>query len=440
MPFLLLAAATIGPPACSSTPRSSDSSSSPAQPPTKLDVRTQSRYEDLKLLLDGITAKHADPFFRTAKTEFLAAAEKLKAQAGTLDEHIWAVELAKLTAMIGDAHTRLVLVAGSPPCQTSTTIHFVALSDGFFVDAAPSNHLDLLGARVIAINTTPIDDVARRLRSFMASETDADARLVAAAYLKYDHVLHALGVLDAPGRITYVVSSARAAAESHAADGSSLRRVTLESDPDESPWSGAVLPDPRATPLPPGRQVRKELYWSEFLEQSRILLCRYDRCADMPDKSVSAWALEVMRDAEMHKPRAIAVDLRRNSGGNSGLLHPLIDRLRSWKQSDPTRRVYALVGPRTFSSGVTNALDLRKFAGAILVGEEPGQAIGNFGEVRKLHLPGCGLDVTYATTRRDDPRAPLPVMIDVPAPMTSEAYFAGRDPAIEAIAARDDRP
>lgn len=432
---LALVIAILAPAACSSQRPSDAADPSRLQPLSDLDARTIARHQDLNTLREGLIDKHADPFFHTPRRDFVAAADTLESRASDLDDDAWIVELARLTAMIGDAHTRLVLVAGKPPCQTSLPIRFVALADGLFIDAAPNDHLDLLGARVIAINNTPIDEVARRVRTFMASETDADARLVAAVFLKYDHVLHALGLLDAPGKVTLSVVGAGPAPGGEAPSPTTPRHATLDSIPDESPWAGAVLPDPRTSQLPIGRVSRAESYWHQYLADVRVMYCRYDRCADMPGKSVSAWAREVMTDVETHNPRAIAIDLRRNAGGNSGLLHPLIDRLRAWKRQDASRRVYAIVGPMTFSSGVTNALDLRTYADAAIAGEEPGQAIGNFGEVRKLHLPRCGFDVSYATTRRDNPKSPVPVTIDVPAPMTSEAYFAGRDPAVEAVSA-----
>ncbi len=400
-----------------------------------VDSQTADRVTDLEALRDGLASRHADPFFRVSRGEFFASVEALKARAGELDESAWLVELHKLVATIGDAHTRLAIVAGKPPCQTSIPIRFVGLADGFFVEAAPTGHLGLLGARLVAVEGVPVEDIARRMHGFMPSETDTAAREVAAVYLKYDRVLHALGVIHTPGRVTYTVVGGAGG------QGDATRDDTLNAIVDQSPWGGEVAPNPSKVKLPVGRVTRKEPYWHQFLGEPRVLYCRYDHCADAPEKSVSAWTREVMAEVVATSPRAVVIDLRHNPGGNSGLLLSLVAKLREWKNeageekgnTTPARGVYALIGPATFSSGVTNALNLKEFAGAVLVGEEPGQAIGSFGEVRRFTLPKSGLEVSYGSTIRDDPKNPVPILPDIAAPMTSVEFFAGRDPAMEAV-------
>jgi C-terminal processing protease CtpA/Prc len=103
-------------------------------------------------------------------------------------------------------------------------------------------------------------------------------------------------------------------------------------------------------------------------------------------------------------------------------------------------RVYAIIGRQTFSSGMLNAVQLRD-AGAILVGEETGGKPNSYGEVRSLQLPNSGLSVYYSTkfiqasaTTGDS------LMPAILVPLSSDDFFARRDPVLDAIVERTIRP
>jgi len=81
-----------------------------------------------------------------------------------------------------------------------------------------------------------------------------------------------------------------------------------------------------------------------------------------------------------------------------------------------------------------NALDFRNKTKALLVGEPTGGRPNHFGEVKTFTLPYSGLTISYSTNyfrfAKDDTPSLLP---DIPAEPSSADYFAGRDPALEAI-------
>ena len=59
--------------------------------------------------------------------------------------------------------------------------------------------------------------------------------------------------------------------------------------------------------------------------------------------------------------------------------------------------LYVLIGRKTFSAAMTNAVDFKNTTDAILVGEPAGAAPNNWQEVRRFHLPNSGLRVRVST-------------------------------------------
>lgn len=88
----------------------------------------------------------------------------------------------------------------------------------------------------------------------------------------------------------------------------------------------------------------------------------------MPEQPFSAFANEVLRLADLNGARKFVIDLRFNSGGDSGVVNPLVHGLKQ-----RGLKVYALVGRDTFSSAFWTAQDLKRKANAVLVGEAMGE-------------------------------------------------------------------
>ena len=157
-------------------------------------------------------------------------------------------------------------------------------------------------------------------------------------------------------------------------------------------------------------------------------------------------------DAAMdeHHPRNIVLDMRLNGGGD-------LNTTRDFIQALPARapgRIFALTSPWTFSAAISSVGYLKQAAPdrVTIVGEGVGDRLNFFSEGDMVTLPNSQLMVLYATERHDyvtgcegltDCHGPVirnPIRVpnldpDIAAPWTIEAYAAGRDPGMEAVAA-----
>ena len=95
-----------------------------------------------------------------------------------------------------------------------------------------------------------------------------------------------------------------------------------------------------------------------------------------------------------------------------------------------------IIGRRTFSSAILNAIELKRRLGAILVGEPTGGAPSHHGEVLTFTLPRSGFTVQYSTKYHQNPDFEGDAVTpDLPVAATYADFLALRDPVLEAIIA-----
>ena len=95
-------------------------------------------------------------------------------------------------------------------------------------------------------------------------------------------------------------------------------------------------------------------------------------------------------------PRRLIVDLRDNDGGDFNVGRAFIEGIGSRPWLNQRGVLYVMIGRKTFSAAMTNAVDFKQTTEAILVGEPAGAAPNNWPEVRRFHLPNSGLRVSVS--------------------------------------------
>jgi uncharacterized protein (TIGR03437 family) len=195
-----------------------------------------------------------------------------------------------------------------------------------------------------------------------------------------------------------------------------------------------------------------EFYWFETWPQTATLYVAYRVCSEMPLRPFASFAADVLGSLDDSSIQTLVIDLRGNTGGNSGIVQPLVTGLAARLPTLSRRagfRIYSLIDRGTFSSGMWAAMDLKQpVFGAvhadgsplvITAGEPTGGTPGSFGEVLTLTLPHSRISLTYST-RRHAQRPYIPVRDalypDVLLPLRSTDYFARNDTYIAATLAR----
>jgi hypothetical protein len=395
------------------------------------DQRTSHWVEDLHHLSATLSAKgSAVDFKRGISTRgqkdfeklypsFHADMQALESDIPKLSDGEIVLRLMKIIASANVAHNVVQTPIGLG-FFSRLPLGVVWYSDGLAIMQASAEYEAALGTRVLRIGDKTPEQVLHELTPYIAHENDVWLRETSAGLLRSRAVLERAGVIDSNGAVT----------------------LTLER-PGSAPFSLTVKPgdsrikltsafDALHIPTPLARSRLRENYWYQYLEANKALFIQYNSCVDDPKAPFSKFAAAAMAEADAHRVTRVIIDMRWNGGGDSRVIHPLRSGLEA--RLNKLESVYVLIGPRTFSSGLDNAIDLRTHLHATVLGEPSGGEASSYGEVKYVTLPNSKLVVQYTTKWFGTPKGAESGALrpDVVTPSNLADVLAGRDPAMDA--------
>jgi hypothetical protein len=423
--------ASVPPPAttASASPSVASSPHASAPPPSPsasaaLD-RTAGWRADIDALLDARDHVHPDGWHGMKRADWVAAADAVKAKVPSLTDDQALVELVRLAAMPSwngrDGHSGIFPFA--PGGGTNIyPVRWWRFSDGLVITAARAPHGDLVGSRVEAINGRPIADVLALVEPLAPRDNPSNLLAYGPIFLRGSELLAGLGVIDHAGPATFTVVG----------PDKKKRDVTIEPIPaaDDIAWNGGLphlLPPTDALWL---KQQATTLWW-QYLKGSRTLFVQFNAVEGGTNRMVD----EIVARVKQGGVDRVVVDLRHNGGGDNTTLGPLDFALRE-PIIDRPGRLFVIVGRITFSAAANFATDLEQETGAIFAGEAMGGSPNLYGDARRIDLAYGKQWLNMATrywerSTPDDQRVTIEPTIRVG--LSSDDYFAGRDPVLDAI-------
>jgi hypothetical protein len=373
--------------------------------------------EDIAAFKNNLTERHVDLFKKMSKGDFEKRIAELNGKIPQLRDYEITVELMKILALIGDSHTNITPWANGSFRQYS--VEFIVLKDGIFVTAAADENL--LKAKLTGIGDLPIKQVLKRIETLIPHENSQRVKAVTDILLKTPEVLKALGIIEnmESAQFSFEKKGEKFVENIVPQSGKLVLKSALDELGDE---------------IPAYQMNDAAPYWFGFLAYTRTMYVQYNACMEMQEKSFKNFTEEVFAFAESHGAVKFVLDMRNNAGGDSRIIHPMVSALKKNPQFNKRGNLFVVTGERTFSSALLNTMLLQDNTQAIFVGEATGAAPNHFGEVKQFSLPNSALKVTYSTkflkTSQSDAYTFSP---DIFAERTSEDFFKGRDPVMEAI-------
>lgn len=394
----------------------------PAPHPTPEATRDGRWRQDVDYLASELSALHRNAFFSVDRAVFAAQAEELSAQAPHLSDAELAAGMAELAALIGDGHT-YVDVRYSIPDRPLLPLQLGWYGEALIVTAAPEIYRDAIGARVARIGSAAVDAAFEAITPLIAHDNEQQLRNLSAEFLRMPDLLEAQGIVPAADHVLFQFTHA---------DGRVVE-LNVTPQPADAPLTYLSLYDVLPITPPLRTEGGEQIYWYRYLPEQQAIYVQYNRAAEDPNLPFAEFTRELFAFIAANPVERLMIDLRFNGGGNSRVIEPLIEALREHPTLSQPGRVSVLIGARTFSSALMNAIELKEAVGATLIGTPTGGRPNGYGETRSFTLPNSGLRVQYSTRFfRNLPGNDAPALEpDVVAPITWNDLLAGVDPALE---------
>jgi len=395
---------------------------------------------DVRFLVEAVDSLHPRPYRWHGRAAWDSAAADLEHRLPEMRYDQAVAGFSRLLGLLRDGHSRLGQLGlpshgrpalgplPGPGFEGSYPVEYEVFADGLRITRATERHADLLGARVVAFNGTPVAEVVAALASFVPADNAMWLLNVLPSYLRSPGYLAAAGVSDdpaAPLRLT--VTGARDVER---------ERLLAAVRPDSSArWLAAD--DAVRDPLPLTRRLPGPFSFADLGDSSRTVFVRIRAIVDDPGAGrLRDFVRRLFAHVDSVAARRLVLDLRGNGGGNNYLNQPLVHALIRRPELDRTGRLFVIVDRGTFSAAVSLAADLQRETHVLFVGEPTGGAPNSPGDPARVTLPASGLLVRISTLfwQGSDPRDPREFIApDLPAMPGWADWLGHRDPALAAV-------
>ena len=384
---------------------------------------------DVRFLGDELPKRHKNAYHRMKREDFDAAVNALYAAVPKMGDDEIVVGLMKLVAMVHDGHTNLL---PWPFLRTGVfPLRFYKFSDGVYIQKASPKYADLVGAKVLRIGNSTIDDAMSAIAPVVSADNEMGVLGLGPTFLSAPEILAGLKIISDKQALDLVVSK----------DGRE-RTVTVRPEaidpnvlsPHAAPpadWVDAA--DKQTVPL--YLTHHGETFWFEYLKDKQIVYVKQDAVQNTDKESLADFYKRVFDFVDANPVDKLVIDLRNNSGGNNGLNTPLVvDMIRS--KVDKHGHLFVITGRQTFSAAQNFTNQIEKWTEAIFVGEPTADHVNMYGDNRPFTLPNSGLTVRASTLwwqdldPRDERKWKAP---DIAADLSFDDYRAGRDPVLQAV-------
>ncbi len=367
--------------------------------------------EDLEFLKKTLPVKHTNLFAKIDSNQFRSKVDQVAMRSNGFDRNRFIVELFRLTKAIGDEHTFI-----EADFTKVLPIQFEFFKEGLFVVGIDSANAKLLNSKLESINGHPVSEVIARFREIIQDENPMYFNVGLLHYLNNPVLLNGLELIGSDSTATFTLSG----------NNGLIQEITLKS-----------VAGRNASTLNLARSgegllshKKKGNYWFDYNAANKILYFNYSQCREHQQYPFSKFSEELFSAIEQQKPEKMILDLRYNSGGNSAILDPFIAKI-SASYLNKKGKFFVLIGKKTFSSALMNAVELKRNSNAVFIGETTSGNINHYGEVRGFKLPKSNIGIAYSTKYWESWKGKKgPLKPDTEVKYSIKNYFEGKDEAL----------
>ncbi|HSU13138.1 hypothetical protein [Longimicrobium sp.] len=303
-------------------------------------------------------------------------------------------------------------------------IRLYAFPEGLFIIEADSAYRSLEGARVVAFGSMPADTALRRMSEGVSVDGDMQY-LWGVSNLAETMWLKGIGATQRTDSVRLTVQM----------PGGPTRTVTLPTRDSARAGRQDRLVAPPGVAAPLFLSHMDKVFWHQPVPGHDALFVQINNLKDAPDETIAQYGRRLWGVVDTTHAKNLIVDIRHNNGGTTQLYPELLRTLVAYSRV-PGRQVWVLMGRRTYSAAGNFVTDLERLTSPFFVGEASSECCNLYGDPINVTLPYSGVQAELTAVRwqlsapGDRRREISP---EVPVQLTARAYFAGQDPALDAI-------
>ncbi|RUT79669.1 S41 family peptidase [Ancylomarina longa] len=385
---------------------------------------------DLDFMSNALPQKHYNLFAVKSQKEYLEGIEKIRKNKNELSDFEMAMSLQQLVASFGDSHTH-VRWGKLIDKKQFLPLHLYWFKDGMYILHTTDKYKSLLGQQLLSINHIPVDDIADSLSTLITVDNQALVKNAIPHLLPSVQVLKYFGIAESK-KIELELKD----------DNGQIKFQWIEPAEMNSKNRIGFQPDSLALCY-----RNKRIFFIDYYQaREKLFYLQYNKCwgreCEMKFGRKKADKLPSFEDFGKHvftilknEPvDKLVFDIRLNGGGSSEQGTALIEKIAKYAKKNPDLKLYVVLGRKTFSSAIINAMDFKRLTNAVFVGEETGGKPNHFGEVRGFKLPHSGIEVLYSTKYfKETDEVMNSLQPDIQIETSFEDYKKGTDPVYDWI-------
>ncbi len=392
--------------------------------------------EDLRYMSEEMTRMHRNLFHTISREQFESAVKRLHDRIPKLTRHQIIIEMMRIAAMVGDGHTNIAPTRDPKIGFRALPVKLYLFKDGLFVRAAQREYAEMVGARVVMIGQVPAEQAVARAVEITGRDNETGARYFAPFLLCMPEALHALGLTGNPDEAQFVIEKNERRQTVTLKPAGQPEMMPADTDSSWLAKDGWVdMRDGAAAPLPLWLKDPQNLFWFEYLPESKTVYVQLNQVRNKETETLAAFSQRLFAFIDANPVEKMILDVRLNRGGNGELLRPLVTGIIKSKIDEPGK-LFAIMGRSTWSAAQFLLNHLERWTNTIFVGEPSGSKGNHYGDSRKIILPNSGITVRVSIyfwqdwSPWDIRQSTAP---DLTAELTSADYRANTDPALQII-------
>jgi hypothetical protein len=320
---------------------------------------------------------HWDLFAHVSRAEWDGEIAALAAEVPGLTDAQMGARLRRLIARAGDGHTKIRPYPEDATAVARFPLELYLFTDGLYVVGAPQARAELVGGRVRAFGTVPVERALLEMQAYVSVDNTIGYRDWASAALTSPDVLEALGAVLPEEPLDLELSFADGRRER-----SFVERVELPREVFARSQYGTLgrerLPgwvyacDSAAGELPLYLRAENLPLWFTDVPGKRLVYCWFGAVDDPPGGTFAEACRKLFEHVAEVGAERLVLDMRLNDGGNTGVVLALIHGLIRCEAVNQPGHLYVITGRRTFSAAMNACSLLELHTAAIFVDALPG--------------------------------------------------------------------